>query len=75
MTSQPVTSKIPLKPPSTSLVTQLGWGLFLMLLAWSWQGAEMRPLALIQDSANMAVFSRDFFPPNFHDWRIYLREW
>jgi phosphonate transport system permease protein len=74
MTSQPVASKIPLKPPSTSLVTQLGWGLFLMLLAWSWQGAEMRPLALIQDSANMAVFSRDFFPPNFHDWRIYLRE-
>ena len=74
MTSQPVASKIPLKPPSTSLVTHLGWGLFLMLLAWSWQGAEMRPLALIQDSANMAVFGRDFFPPNFHDWRIYLRE-
>jgi len=34
----------------------------------------MRPLDLWRDSANMAVFSKDFFPPNFHDWRIYLSE-
>jgi phosphonate transport system permease protein len=45
-----------------------------MVLAWSWQGADMRPMALIADSANMAVFSREFFPPNFHDWRVYLSE-
>jgi phosphonate transport system permease protein len=34
----------------------------------------MRPLALVRDSANMAVFLKEFFPPNFHDWRIYLQE-
>jgi phosphonate transport system permease protein len=45
-----------------------------MLLIWSWEGADMRPLALFKDSANMAVFAREFFPPNFHDWRIYLDE-
>jgi phosphonate transport system permease protein len=34
----------------------------------------MRPLALVKDSANMGVFLKEFFPPNFHDWRIYLVE-
>ena len=65
---------ISLTPPPTSLLTQLAWGLVLMMLIWSWQGAEIRPMALIADSANMAVFSKEFFPPNFHDWRIYLSE-
>jgi phosphonate transport system permease protein len=31
-------------------------------------------MALWHDSANMAIFSQEFFPPNFHDWRIYLQE-
>jgi phosphonate transport system permease protein len=74
MTTKPTIKDIPLVPPVTRLGTQLVWGLLLMLLVWSWQGADMRPLALIQDSANMAVFSQEFFPPNFHDWRIYLQE-
>jgi len=74
MTTKPTIKDIPLVPPPTRLGTQLVWGLLLMLLIWSWQGADMRPLALIQDSANMAVFSQEFFPPNFHDWRIYLQE-
>jgi phosphonate transport system permease protein len=34
----------------------------------------MRPLALVKDSANMGVFLKEFFPPNFHDWRVYLME-
>jgi len=50
------------------------WGLALGVLAWSWHGAEMRPMALISDSANMASFAGDFFPPNFTDWRIYVGE-
>jgi phosphonate transport system permease protein len=62
------------KTPRTSLATQFGWALFALFLMWSWQGAEINPAALVRDSANMAVFSRDFFPPNFHDWRIYLHE-
>lgn len=74
MAIKPNIKDIPLVPPSASLGTQLVWGLLLMLLVWSWQGADMRPFALIQDSANMAVFSKEFFPPNFHDWRIYLHE-
>src|SRR5690606_19761079 len=43
-------------------------------LAWSWEGAEMNPLQLWKDSANMATFAADFFPPNFTDWRLYVKE-
>ena len=74
MIKQPTIRDIPLEAPRTSLLVQLSWGLFLMLLIWSWQGADIRPMALIADSANMAVFGKEFFPPNFHDWRIYLNE-
>jgi phosphonate transport system permease protein len=49
-------------------------GLFAAVLVWSWNGAEMRPLDLIKYAGNMAKFSADFFPPNFHDWRHYLEE-
>src|SRR5690606_6052881 len=52
----------------------IGWGLFLAVLAWSWQVAEMNPLALYRDAGNMAVFAADFFPPDFTDWRMYLKE-
>lgn len=51
-----------------------GWGLFLVLLAWAWHGAEMNPMALYRDSGNMATFAADFFPPDFHEWRSYLKE-
>ena len=34
----------------------------------------MKPLQLWKDSANMATFAADFFPPNFTDWRLYLKE-
>ena len=54
--------------------TQVGWLVLLALLAWAWQGAEMRQLDLIKDAGNMGTFARDFFPPDFHDWRIYLKE-
>ena len=38
------------------------YGLALAFLAWSWQGAEIRPMALINDAGNMATFAKDFFP-------------
>ncbi len=44
------------------------------LLIGSWEGADMRPMALINDSQNMAMFLADFFPPNFRDWEVYLKE-
>ena len=52
----------------------VGWGLFLAMLAWAWHGAEMNPLALYRDAGNMATFAADFFPPDFHEWRSYLKE-
>ncbi|MDR0672817.1 MAG: phosphonate ABC transporter, permease protein PhnE [Zoogloeaceae bacterium] len=51
-----------------------GWGLALALLSWSWRGAEMAPGHLIRDAGNMAALARDFFPPDFKDWRLYLEE-
>jgi phosphonate transport system permease protein len=34
----------------------------------------MRPVDLVRDSGNMGQFAKDFFPPDFTDWRIYLDE-
>ena len=58
----------------SSWKTTIVWGVVVLVLAWAWQGAEMRPLDLIRDADNMRVYAREFFPPNFHDWRIYLHE-
>ncbi len=60
--------------PRRSLGTLLAWGVALALLAGSWHGADMRPADLVRDSGNMAKYLADFFPPNFHEWRQYLRE-
>jgi len=50
------------------------WGILLLLLAASWQGADMRPVELFRDSGNMAKYAAEFFPPNFSQWRIYVDE-
>jgi phosphonate transport system permease protein len=52
----------------------LTWGFILVLLAASWQGADMRPAELFRDSSNMASYAADFFPPNFRQWRLYVDE-
>jgi phosphonate transport system permease protein len=72
--TEPTVRDVPLVPPPTGPGTTVSWGVFFVLLIWAWEGADMRPLALFRDSANMAVFARDFFPPNFQDWRVYLQE-
>ncbi|UNG19577.1 phosphonate ABC transporter, permease protein PhnE [Stutzerimonas zhaodongensis] len=61
-------------PQKHSWFKLVGWGLFLALLGWSWQGAEMKPLTLIRDAGNMATFAADFFPPDFGNWELYLTE-
>lgn len=64
-------------PPSDlkrSAVNILGWGVLFLLLAWSWEGADMRPMALIEDAANMGQFASGFFPPDFTEWKMYLNE-
>jgi phosphonate transport system permease protein len=63
--------------PSTfkgSLPAMLAWAVVIAVLAASWQGADMRPMDLFRDAGNMGQFLRDFFPPNFRDWRLYLQE-
>jgi phosphonate transport system permease protein len=57
-----------------SLVWYLGWGVLLVLLAASWQGADMRPGDLWRDAGNMATYVAEFFPPNFSQWRLYVDE-
>jgi phosphonate transport system permease protein len=52
----------------------IGWAIFCALLGLSWEGADMRPAELLRDSGNMATYLRDFFPPDFRDWRIFLHE-
>jgi len=70
----PTIRDVPLAPPPTSLMTTLAWGMLFIVLIWSWEGADMRPLDLWKDSGNMGTFAGEFFPPDFHDWRIYLEE-
>lgn len=74
MKSEPTVRDVPLHPPPASLATMLAWGFLFIALAWSWEGADMRPLDLWKDSGNMGIFAREFFPPDFHDWRIYMQE-
>jgi len=57
-----------------SLGAALGWGAALAMLAWAWQGADIRPLDLVRDSGNIAELGADFFPPNFRDWKVYVKE-
>lgn len=52
----------------------LGWAGLLLVLAVSWNGADMRPLELLRDSGNMAQYAGEFFPPNFADWKMYVQE-
>ncbi|MEZ5665215.1 MAG: phosphonate ABC transporter, permease protein PhnE [Burkholderiaceae bacterium] len=52
----------------------LGWVAVILILAASWNGADMRPLELIRDSGNMATYAGEFFPPNFASWQMYVQE-
>jgi len=67
---------VSLPPHNTkrTLLHALGWGVVIALLAWSWEGAEMRPSALWTDAGNMAQFASEFFPPNFKDLDLYIHE-
>ena len=56
--------------PKRNLVLQFAWAFLLIALAASWTGADMRPLELWRDSANMRTYAQEFFPPNFDHWRF-----
>ena len=66
-----------LAPPGggkRTLVQAVGWAAFALVLLWAWKGADMRPLDLWKDGGNMKTFLAEFFPPDFREWRSYLRE-
>lgn len=68
----------PIHPPKPGLKTSLGrtlvYGMLAAMVIWSYQGAEIAPAKLFSDAGNMATFAKDFFPPDFHEWRYYLSE-
>ena len=66
-----------LMPPvhrKRTIINLLLWGVLFALLAWSWDGADMRPADLVRDAGNTAAFASGFFPPDFFEWRLYLSE-
>lgn len=74
MQTVPATTDTQTQMPRHNWFRLFGWGLFFAVMAWSWQGAEMRPMAIWNDADNMATFLGDFFPPDFSSWRFYLSE-
>ncbi|WP_054034073.1 phosphonate ABC transporter, permease protein PhnE [Desulfatitalea tepidiphila] len=63
---------IPDMPLGRKLLKLLAWLVFAMILAWAWQGAEMRPLDLLTYRGNMAAYLSGFLKPDFTEWRQYL---
>lgn len=66
--------ELPKRELKDTLTYYIGWGIFFGLLIWSWEGAEMNPVALWTDAGNMAEFASGFFPPNFTDWPDYMAD-
>jgi len=56
------------------MIRSLGWAFVIALIVWSWNGSEIRPLELLKHAGNMWEFARDFVPPDFSEWRTYLKE-
>ncbi len=45
-----------------------------LILVWAWRGAQMDPMKLYDNGANILEMGRSFIPPNFHEWRYYVEE-
>ncbi len=74
MTAASQTLSIPETPLKTKLLRLLAGMAFAGVLAWAWQGSEMRPLDLITYRGNMAAYLSGFLTPDFSDWREYLHQ-
>ena len=70
--ARPATALPPPPVRKHSWLGFLGWIVTIAILGAAWHGADMRPLDLLRDSGNMSQFTREFFPPDFSDWREYL---
>jgi len=73
-TTTPDHITLPPRDKKRSFANLLIWGVILALLVGSWEGADMRPMSLIENSQNMVDFAVGFFPPNFLEWKLYLSE-
>ena len=45
-----------------------------LMLAWAYEGAGIKPLDLWRYGGNIGTLARDFWPPDFSDWRTYVDE-
>jgi phosphonate transport system permease protein len=61
-------------PRHRPFLRTLAYGLVAAVLVESWRGAEIDLGLLFRDSGNMAAFLRDFFPPDFAEWKSYVAE-
>lgn len=68
------TPALPERDIKKSTTKYVMWGLFAIILMWAWDGADIRPLALITDAGNMREYAAGFFPPDFHFWDLFLEE-
>lgn len=57
-----------------SIGTLVMWAIFFALLTLSWEGADMRPMSLVDNAENMSQFASGFFPPDMSQWKMYLAE-
>ncbi len=69
-----VTTELPPRDLKRSASSFLLWAVIFGLLAMSWEGADMRPMALFENSGNMVDFAEGFFPPDFLMWKMYVEE-
>ena len=74
MTSVSPLLTIPETPLSRKLLRLLAALVLAAVLAWAWQGSEMRPLDLYEYRNNMAAYLSGFLIPDFNDWRAYLHQ-
>lgn len=77
MTAGNTEQAIPQLPPKDlkrSGLNILIWAVIMGLLVMSWEGADMRPMELVENSENMVQFASGFFPPDFLEWKLYVSE-
>jgi phosphonate transport system permease protein len=72
--SVPARHQLPPRDLKRSALNVAGWGILLAVLAWSWEGSDMRPWDLVTFAPNMWKFLTGFFPPDFYEWRLYVEE-
>ncbi|GAC1345216.1 MAG: phosphonate ABC transporter, permease protein PhnE [Acetobacteraceae bacterium] len=61
-------------PPRPSLLRWAGWLAVVLVFAWAYRGAEIKPVELWNSGGNLVQLAQEFFPPDFHEWQFYVEE-